>query len=122
MDQNISDLIDNIRKAIHKIRNRNYDNLRLLIESLENADDFEKKSFETWDGKLGIILGKGTCREIGKQVCKQEHFTIKEGMLLLEAYRQQETMRLGLEGNASWLEINKAIIDRTNKAMCDDAI
>jgi hypothetical protein len=74
---------NSVRRDNPDVRNGNQVNLWLLIDSLKNLKDPKVEAgFHTWLWAITAVLGADTCREIGKRVCEEEHFTIKEGKRL----------------------------------------
>ena len=109
---------DEVRKNIYQVRNNEYTNLWLLIDSLKNLEDQNVRSgFHTWLWAIVCVLGDETCCDLGKRVCQEESFTIEEGNILMEKYRRQEALKYGLAETASWKEINKVSGKRRQKYM-----
>lgn len=95
-----------VRRTIDEVRNGQYINLWLIIESLKNPTG--SHGFQTWFGRLGVVVGKKTVARIGKDICKEMSFDLKEAGKLKEDYRRSMAKSLSLPENASWVEIEKA--------------
>lgn len=75
-----------VRKDIRGVRSgdgNHLPNLWLLIDSLKELNDRSLNSgFNSWLWAIESVLGADTCREIGERVCREEGFTIEEGLYL----------------------------------------
>lgn len=81
-----------IRDSINDVRNGVYHNLWLLVESLKGVNDPEStdSGFESWEWRIGCVLGSQTCIEIGKQVCQEQNFTLEEAKELLRQHPAED--------------------------------
>jgi hypothetical protein len=81
---------EEVRRSINEVRNGEYANVWLLVASLKGLNEDGRYGFETWYWAIGGVLGKETCREIGRKVCDEEKFTIKEGEKITRKLRWQK--------------------------------
>ena len=105
-----------VRRVISDIRFGTLDSLNLLIDSLRNLTDSEINSgFDTWLWAFKGVLGSETCKKIGEAVCSEMNFTIEEGENVLNQVRIRSAIKLELNENASWEEIQEERNRRDNK-------
>lgn len=86
-----------VREDIRGVRSadpNHLPNLWLLIDSLKEINNPTiRAGFNTWLWAIESVLGGESCREIGLRVCREEGFTIDEG-LHLQAQNPSEWVEL----------------------------
>lgn len=109
-----------VRRDITDVRSgREYANLWLLIESLQDLSDPKPQNsgFHSWLWAIEGVLGADACRQIGERVCSEEGFTVEEGEHLVEVYRSRKAKDCDLPETASWEEIGKVLRARELEKM-----